>query len=110
MHGWAEQDLIMFVQRTSSLIRGRSQNSAQSSVLSCMPVESSVDDAIIPKNYKQAMNSSNRDDWIAAMEKEKQSIVQNGVFELVKRPVDVGVIKPKWVYAMKGQSRCSIEP
>lgn len=57
----------------------------------------------IPGNQKQAMQSSEAEEWADAMEKELESMAEHQVWRLVPREGDIKVIKSKWVYTLKGE-------
>lgn len=57
-----------------------------------------------PLSYEEAMASSYKDEWQAAMQAEFDSLIKNNVWKLVDRPNDHGVVKCKWVYKMKNDS------
>lgn len=54
-----------------------------------------------PLTYDEAMAGSNSREWQSAMQNEYDSLIQNGVWKLVDRPMDENVIKCKWIYKIK---------
>lgn len=54
-----------------------------------------------PFSYTDAMSSSDRLEWQAAMQSEYDSLINNNVWKLVDRPPNENVIKCKWVYKKK---------
>ena len=50
-----------------------------------------------PMTVKEAISSSEKDEWINAMENEMRSIETNKVWDLVKLPKDKKTIGCKWV-------------
>jgi hypothetical protein len=55
----------------------------------------------IPGNYEQAINSTKHNQWKIAMQKELESMNKHNVFEIIKRPKNVKIIKSKWIYSVK---------
>lgn len=62
-----------------------------------------------PKTYEEAVNSSERANWLAAMQDEYDSLIENGTWILVNRPKNQKVIDNKWVYKLKMNTDGSIE-
>lgn len=54
-----------------------------------------------PQSYNEAINSSQRDEWMTAMQREYNSLVENKVWRLVERPKNHNVVKCKWVFKAK---------
>ena len=54
-----------------------------------------------PKSFKEAMRSERADDWMEAMKREYNSLIENKTWELVERPKDVNIIGSRWVFTMK---------
>ena len=54
-----------------------------------------------PESYEEAIASADRDEWLAAMDSEMESITSVGTFELVRAPRDRKPIGCKWVYRIK---------
>lgn len=54
-----------------------------------------------PKSYEEAMASPHREDWLAAMRSEYNSLMENQVWKLVPRPTNTNIVKCKWVYKLK---------
>ncbi|UYV75442.1 hypothetical protein LAZ67_13000282, partial [Cordylochernes scorpioides] len=57
-----------------------------------------------PKDYQEAPNSDNREQWIRAMEDEMQRITKLKVWKLIDKPKD-----KKWIFSIKKNSDGSIE-
>ena len=69
-------------------------------------------EAETPKTYKQAMLSVDVEKWIAASNKEWNSLLDKEVFELVNRndvPDGINVISNKWVFKKKVDETGSVE-
>ena len=58
-----------------------------------------------PTSEKEAMNSPQKDQWIAAKESEMQEVWKTGTYELVPRPKGVRVIGSRFVYKIKWRKR-----
>jgi Reverse transcriptase (RNA-dependent DNA polymerase) len=58
-----------------------------------------------PTNHKEAMNSTEREDWQAAEMVEWENMVSLNVFDIVPRPVNKMVVKCRWVYTRKSNHR-----
>lgn len=54
-----------------------------------------------PQSLSEALESSNADKWIEAMEAEYQSLLHNNTWELVDLPSNKKVIPCKWIYKTK---------
>lgn len=57
-----------------------------------------------PKDYKEAMNSTNAAHWKRAIESEMKSMIENQVFEEVDLPKNKKPIQSKWVFKLKYNS------
>lgn len=57
-----------------------------------------------PKSYKEAVNSSNKAEWVRAMEEEYESLLSRGTWSLVPLPAGRQAIGSKWVYKEKKDS------
>jgi len=55
----------------------------------------------VPTTYKEAMNSPEKDKWIAAMKCEMNSFHENKVYTLVAKPQNLKPIATKWVFRIK---------
>ncbi|TPX30010.1 DNA-directed DNA polymerase [Synchytrium microbalum] len=60
-----------------------------------------ANDESTPNTYKQAIKSSDSDDWMEAMIEEMSNMKANHVFELVDLPSGTKPIPTRWVYAKK---------
>ncbi|UYV67099.1 hypothetical protein LAZ67_4003889 [Cordylochernes scorpioides] len=58
-------------------------------------------DHYIPENFKEAMDSGERNEWHKAMEEELREIEKHKVWTLVPRENGIKVINSKWVYSTK---------
>ena len=50
-----------------------------------------------PKTYKEALASEEWNEWKEAIQKEYDSLIQNGTWKLIKREPGMKVLKGKWV-------------
>ena len=55
----------------------------------------------LPNTYKQAMLSPDKDNWINAMDKEYNALIENDTWELVPLPPGREVIGGRWLYQIK---------
>lgn len=62
-----------------------------------------------PKTYKQAMSRADAPGWQAAMDKEMESHMVNGTWELVVPPDGANIVDCMWVYKTKLDSAGEIE-
>ena len=62
-----------------------------------------------PKTYRQAMKSSQNEQWQEAMTKELESLKKNSTWDLVPRQTSMFVVKSKWVFKIKTDERGDIE-
>lgn len=62
-----------------------------------------------PINFCQAIEDSNSDKWIKAMNQEYKSIQDNKVWELVPLLEGVKPISCKWIFKTKGDSNGNVE-
>lgn len=61
-----------------------------------------------PLSYKQAIECTDREEWIRAMEDEVSSLKRNGAWVLVEPPVGANIIDSKWVFKRKREANESI--
>lgn len=54
-----------------------------------------------PESYMEALESSNTEEWKAAMDEEMNSLMENDTWDLVEKPADRSVIDNRWVYRVK---------
>lgn len=54
-----------------------------------------------PKNYNEAIQSDEKEQWLAAMQDEIESHERNGTWQLVNLPVGKTAIGGKWVFKIK---------
>lgn len=54
-----------------------------------------------PKTYQEAIKSDEKEQWLAAMQDEIESMRFNQTWELVPLPQNVSPIGSKWVYKIK---------
>ena len=76
------------------VLRGRSYGD----MLLALPAGFISDD---PRSFKEAMRSEQADDWMEAMKREYNSLMENKTWELVQRPKGVNIVGSRWVYTMK---------
>jgi hypothetical protein len=58
-----------------------------------------INDSIIePRNYAQAIKLPG---WKESINDELNSLIQNGTWELVDRPLNTPIVRPKWVFKVK---------
>ncbi|CAI7814885.1 unnamed protein product [Closterium sp. NIES-53] len=62
-----------------------------------------------PANLKEALESSDAEDWKKAMESELKSIEENGTWELVELPEGRKAITSKWLFKIKFDADGKIE-
>ncbi|CAI7781461.1 unnamed protein product [Closterium sp. NIES-53] len=62
-----------------------------------------------PATLKEALESSDAEEWKKAMESELKSIEENGTWELVELPEGRKAITSKWLFKIKSDADCKIE-
>ena len=62
-----------------------------------------------PFSLQEALSSSERENWMSAMEKEMKSLHENKVWNLVELPKDQKVVGSKWVFKQKVGANGSVE-
>ena len=62
-----------------------------------------------PQSVQEALQGPHKEKWQQAMSSEMESLRENGVYELVDRPVGKKVVKSKWVLRVKTNERGEIE-
>ncbi|CAI7743005.1 unnamed protein product, partial [Closterium sp. NIES-54] len=62
-----------------------------------------------PATLKEALESSDAEEWKKAMESELKSIVENGTWELVELPEGRKAITSKWLFKIKSDADGNIE-
>ncbi|UYV65054.1 hypothetical protein LAZ67_3002990 [Cordylochernes scorpioides] len=62
-----------------------------------------------PRDYQEALNSDNREQWIKAMEDEMRRITNLKVWRLIDKPKDKKLIKSKWIFSINKNSDGSIK-
>ena len=62
-----------------------------------------------PINFRQALQSSNSQKWINAMEDEMKSMKDNNIWDLVELPTGVKPIGCKWIFKIKRDSKGNIK-
>ena len=74
---------------------------------------SGVDDCctihMIPTNYTEGINSEDSKNWILAMQKEFDSLVENNTFEWQKAPRNKTIVGSRWFFTIKSKSDGSHE-
>ena len=53
---------------------------------------------IIPTNYTEVINSVDSENWILAMQKEFNSLVENNTFEWQKAPRNRKIVSSSWLF------------
>lgn len=72
--------------------------------IACNLAEPSIDNFVTePKTYNQALKGPDKDEWIAAMQQELNSISNQNTFELSKLPPGRNAIGCKWVFKLKNE-------
>lgn len=66
-------------------------------------------DYLEPKSYKEAIESPESEQWIEAIEREKQSLLEMHTFDIVDRPKNKQVIQSKYVFRVKTNQFGAIE-
>ena len=51
---------------------------------------------MIPTNYSEAVNSPDSNNWILAMRREFDSLVENDTFERQKAPRNINIVGSRW--------------
>lgn len=54
-----------------------------------------------PEKYEEVVLRNDRDEWLAAMDSEIQSMHKNNVWVLVDRPSGVNIVSNKWIFVTK---------
>lgn len=62
-----------------------------------------------PNTYQEAMKGAYKDEWMAAMKEEYESLVKNNTWKIVERPSDKTVIDNRWVFKIKEKTDGSID-
>lgn len=62
-----------------------------------------------PTTYKEILSRPDKELWFQAMQKEYNSLISNGTWEIVDLPSDRKAIKNKWVYKLKQDKDGNIE-
>ena len=63
-----------------------------------------IKDLIEPNNYKEAINSLYKDNWVKSMLLELDTLKNNNTWDLVLRPINTKVLKSRWVYKIKDET------
>ena len=58
-------------------------------------------DSSEPRNYQEAMQSAEANEWMLAMNEEMQSLQQNQIWNLVKKSTAHNTVGCKWVFKKK---------
>jgi hypothetical protein len=66
-----------------------------------MSVAEEIEGNSEPSNYSEAITSADRNNWMAAMQDEMESLEKNGTWDLVKLPKNKKPIHCKWIYKRK---------
>ncbi|GBM99698.1 hypothetical protein AVEN_104058-1 [Araneus ventricosus] len=59
----------------------------------------------IPKDYFEAQSNPNWPNWKTGMEDEIKSLNKHKIWELVDKPDNTKIVKSKWVYTIKTDSK-----
>ena len=86
--------------RETSIQRG-TNTSIESKIFEEIYYTSKTEDC--PKNYKAVLKDINKDNYLAAMQKEIDQLNKNKTWSLVPRPSDTPVLKGRWVLTKKHQ-------
>lgn len=62
-----------------------------------------------PQSFDEAKNSPHAKEWMAAMQQEHQSLIDNKTWELVELPADRKAIGCKWIFKVKYRADGEIE-
>ena len=62
-----------------------------------------------PQSVQEALQGPHSEKWKVAMESEMGSLRENGVYEIVDRPLDIKVVKSKWVFRVKTNELGEVE-
>ena len=62
-----------------------------------------------PLTFKEAVGSPNKDDWIAALEDEIDSLQEQETWDLVEKPNQCKVLSNRWVFKTKLKSDGSVD-
>lgn len=60
-----------------------------------------ITDLPTPKSYKKALESTERDDWMKACDKEMKSLNDKNLWVLVDRPSHKKVLRGFWIFRIK---------
>ena len=58
-----------------------------------------------PESYQEAIEHAKKDDWKKAMEEEMNSLLENHTYDSVKLPKERKILKNKWVFKLKNDSK-----
>ena len=59
----------------------------------------------VPNSYWEAMNSPDKEKWLAVSTEEFEGLTKMGVWKLVDHPGDLKTIKCRWTYVLKSDGR-----
>jgi len=62
-----------------------------------------------PTTYRQAINSSLRDQWTSAINDQITALRKNNTFEVVDKPIGQNIIDSKWVFKTKKNADGTLE-
>ncbi|CAM8972007.1 unnamed protein product [Rhodiola kirilowii] len=54
-----------------------------------------------PEYFQEALDDSNKDKWLEAMQEEMRSLRKNETYSLVEKPKGKRILKNKWIYKIK---------
>lgn len=62
-----------------------------------------------PTSFSEAMGRADKDLWLSAMQEELNSLKQNCVWKLVKRPTDRKIVTNRWVFRIKRKANGDVD-
>jgi hypothetical protein len=63
----------------------------------------------IPKNFREAMESHERDKWLEAINAEKASLLEKHVWEYVKKPTSEKILRSNWKFVKKRDANGNVK-
>ena len=64
---------------------------------------------MITAKYSAAINSVDSNNWILAINREFDSLIENNTFEWQKAPRNKNIVSSRWIFTMKSKSNGSHE-
>ena len=62
-----------------------------------------------PTTYRQAVESSLKENWTMAMEDEINVLKKNNTFDVVDKPIGQNIVRSKWVFKTKKNADSALE-